>query len=74
MEGSDDNELPEDVATDTDDETYSYINKNKNPANKEEYIDGNLELKKASREKRAKLWLWVPGYYCYKYRKRKSCP
>ncbi|KAI8115967.1 hypothetical protein CVS40_11895 [Lucilia cuprina] len=66
-------ELAEDVTNDTGDETLSYANKDNNPADEKEYIDGDLELKKASREKRAKLWLWVPGYYCYKYRKRKSC-
>ncbi|KAI8117958.1 hypothetical protein CVS40_10286 [Lucilia cuprina] len=72
-EGSD--ELAEDVTIDTGDETLSYANKDNNPADEKEYIDGDLELKKASREKRAKLWLWVPGYYCYKSRKCvKDCP
>ncbi|KAI8122633.1 hypothetical protein CVS40_6565 [Lucilia cuprina] len=33
----------------------------------------NMDLDKPSQEKRAKLWSWVPGYYCYKYRKRKPC-
>ncbi|KNC31610.1 hypothetical protein FF38_01025 [Lucilia cuprina] len=52
MEGSNDNELAEDVTADTGDETFSFANNDNSPADKEKYPD---ELNKANRDKRAKL-------------------